>query len=121
MTCCVAFNEFDNVVNLTTSRTSGSLSVSSGSYWLGLYDGPLGGTNFQDFYWETTATNGQAFGQLQDQTITNAPWASALQVHAFNISGNTGAPAVPEPATWLSLGSAALALIARKHGLRRNR
>ena len=74
VTCCagLGFNEFDNVVNLAASLTSGSLSVSTGTYWLGLYDGPLANTDFQDFYWETTANNTSAFGQLQDQTISNA-------------------------------------------------
>ncbi len=108
------FAEFDDVVNMTGSLTSGSLTVGAGTYWLGLHDGLITNTVFQDFYWETTANNASTFGEYQD--LTSGPaWVSTLQEHAFNVSGTLGS-VVPEPGTWvlMSAGLAGLALLRRK-------
>jgi hypothetical protein len=110
-TCCGGFAEFNDVINLSASRTAGTLTLGSGTYWIAVHDGDISNTTFQDFYWETTANNATTFGQAQDLTVTSPPWTSTLQEHAFNISAD-----VPEPSTWafIGMGLASLALLRRK-------
>ena len=112
-TCCGGFNEFDNVINMAASLTSGSLNLAAGTFWLAIHDGDISNTTFLDFYWETSASNATTPGQAQD--LTAGPgWSSTLQEHAFNISGDS--LGVPEPATWLFMaaGLGALALVRRR-------
>ena len=111
--------EFDNVVNLSTSLTSGSLAFITGTYWLGLHNGPIGSTSFLDFYWETAANNGTNFGYGQE-LAAGLPWitpVSTLQESAFKISDNVAA--IPEPGTW-ALMSAGLVALASIRGKRAN-
>jgi len=110
------FNEFDNVVDATGSLTSGSLSLAIGTYWLGIHDGDLSNTTFQDFYWETTANNSTTFGVGLDLTSEGATWATTSQEHAFNVSGTPQGSSTPEPGTVaiMSLGLAGLATLRRR-------
>jgi len=104
--CCPNFDEFDNVVSFTDSLTSGSLVLGPGTYWLGLHNGDISNTAFDDFYWETTDNNATTFGVFQDLP-PGGGWTTTSQEHAFNISGET-----PEPGTWamISVGLAFLAI-----------
>jgi hypothetical protein len=104
------FNEFDDVMNLTASLTSGSLAVGPGTFWIGLHDGDIANiTPFQDFYWETTDNNATTPGVFDDLTVAPS-WDTTSQEHAFNISGNL---ATPEPGTvaMMAAGIAGLALL----------
>jgi PEP-CTERM motif len=108
----LGFAEYDDVINLTTSLTAGSLAVGPGTYWIGLHDGDISNISpFQDFYWETTANNATTFGVFDDLT-TSPSWDTTSQEHAFNISGS-GSLATPEPGTvaMLAAGIAGLALL----------
>jgi PEP-CTERM motif len=109
LTCCFGFNEFLDDINMTASLSGGSLSLASGTYWLGLHNGPTSDSTFRDFYWETTANNATIRGQYQDLTIASPPWISTLQEHAFNISGNL---AVPEPGTLSMFGAGLIGILA---------
>ncbi len=113
------FAEVDNVVNATASLTSGSLTLAAGTYWLGLHDGPLGTTTFQDFYWETTDTNATIFGVGQDLTVANQPFVDTTQEHAFNVSGDL--LVTPEPASiaLMAAGMVGVAIFGRRKESRR--
>ena len=105
------YDEFDDVMNLTASLTTGSLAVGPGTYWIGLHDGDISNiTPFQDFYWETTDNNASpTFGVFDDLTVAPS-WDTTSQEHAFNVSGDL---ATPEPGTvaMLAAGIAGLALL----------
>jgi PEP-CTERM motif len=108
----LGFAEFDDVINLTASLTTGSLAVGPGTYWIGLHNGDISNISpVQDFYWETTDNNTTTFGVFDD--LTNSPsWDTTSQEHAFNISGDLSV-ATPEPGTvaLLAAGIAGLALL----------
>lgn len=79
-----------------------------GTYWLGLHNGPLTTTSFQQFYWESTDPNATLFA-VNDLAPFDGGWmqnpAVASQL-AFQLFGDTGgAAAVPEPASLLLLGA----------------
>lgn len=112
------FAEYDNVINATSSLTSGSLTFSAGTYWLAFHDGDTSNITFQDFYWETTATNATIFGVGDDLTASPA-WVDTTQEHAFNVSGDLLATPEPGSIALMAAGIVGLAMFSRKQESRR--
>lgn len=87
-----------------------SANLVTGTYWLGLHNGPLTSTARSEFYWESTPStvaNDVHFGE-QYQIATNGPWMTVLQEHAFNLSGTTAAEPVLAGLTGAGLGAAVM-------------
>ncbi len=93
------FFEFKDIFNIAPT------ALSAGKYWLTLHDGPLGNTDFADFYWEWSNDDGN--GQEFD-LIANAGWDSNFAEHAFQLSN------VPEPASLLLLATVLVPFAVRR-------
>jgi hypothetical protein len=79
-----------------------SISLGTGTYWLGLHDNSITGySTRRDIYWETTdptAGNGhESIGGTMDNWVTNG------QEHAFQLLNTTAT--VPEPASMALLAT----------------
>jgi hypothetical protein len=85
----------------------GSIVLSGGTYWLALHEGALGtpddGTTI---FWDTTASTHGALSQFTADLTAATGWSfnSGLKGGsgsdlAFQLTGSTSGPAVPEPST----------------------
>ena len=107
-------------VYLATLPTS-SLNLAAGNYWLELHSGPtLSGSSGPLNFWVFSNDNATALALFNNgsgfPTSTIANKAQGYGQLAFELTGTTGASAVPEPATCAML-AAGLGLIAlRKKG-----
>jgi hypothetical protein len=75
----------------------GAVSLTAGTFWLGLHNGPLTTTNRVEFYWETTALNGRAGGQ-EDIAPFGDGFTANGQEKAFLLNGTVGG-SVPDTGT----------------------
>lgn len=99
-------NEFQNDFAL-------SVALTSGTYWLGLHNGPLTTTTREEFYWETTNGNTTSTANEDNAPFGDNVWFNNGQEHAFILSGATELQPVPEPSSMLLLGTGLL-LVLRK-------
>jgi len=100
-------NEFQNDFGLP------NIALGAGTYWLALHNGPLTTMNRLEFYWETTDPNSTLSAQ-EDPAPFIEDWSSNGQEHAFQLFGETGAAAVPEPTTMLLVGTGLAAAIRQR-------
>ncbi len=84
------------------------LSLSSGTYYLALHNGPLTTDYRAGMYWSTSAGQGGMPG-VEDQTPFDGVWTSNGSEHAFALYG-AGQSVVPEPATIALTGTGLLLL-----------
>lgn len=95
---------------LSVFQNQFSISVAdlaAGTYWLAMHNGPIASTDFNDFYWATTASNASASGRELWLVDPSAGWATNGFEHAFSVDGRAGGGGTaPEPS------SAALAILA---------
>ena len=74
----------------------GTVNLGTGTYWLGLHNGPLTTTSTEAFYWETTAANLTSTGEEDSAPFDDGGWFNNGQEHAFQLFSNVG-PVVPAP------------------------
>lgn len=90
-----------------------NVALGAGTFWLGLHNGPLSGTDRRDFYWQPTAANATLRG-WEDVAAFDGDWVENGREHAFQLYGTTAV--IPEPATVVLLGSGLglVGLVARR-------
>lgn len=80
-----------------------SASLTAGTYWVVLHNGPTNTLPVSDFFWEWS--NGNAGNsQSEDLSVPNLPWTGNFAELALQVD------AVPEPSSMLLLGAGLLAL-----------
>jgi hypothetical protein len=93
------------------------VTLSSGTYWLGLHNGPTSNTNLEHFYWQTTNANATASGMQQAAPFGPTAWESTGLEHAFELDGVVqpgDVGSVPEPSTFVLAGIALVACACRR-------
>jgi hypothetical protein len=73
----------------------GAISLGAGAYWLGLHNGPLDHTSWDEFFWQSTANLSSAYRGREDAypVFDDGDWVANQRDHAFQLFG------VPEPET----------------------
>jgi hypothetical protein len=98
-----------------------SVSLSPGTYWLKLHNGPDFDLPTTDFFWEwSNSETGNSQSQdlsslipsVFNSPVQTAPWTSNFTELAFQVDGtvNESLAGVPEPQTFLLFGAGLLAL-----------
>lgn len=82
----------------------GSLYLGTGTYWLGLHNGPLTTTTIENFYWETTGSNLTTIGKADPQPFDSGGWENSYDQYAFQLYS------IPAPGAVL-LGSIGVAFV----------
>ena len=88
--------------------------LAAGTYWLVLHNGPIGNTNFTDFYWDWTAAGSGNNGMEQSLNPAVPGFTTNGAEHAFALFGSPSALGSPEPGAWVLVTSGFAALLAVK-------
>src|SRR5205807_4731639 len=77
MTCVCAGNNYTEVQN---DFSIGPVALATGTYWLGMHNGPLTHDTLDHFYWETTNVNTTITGR-SDETPFHGNWQETFYEH----------------------------------------